>query len=178
MRSPGRLLLPALIAAGVLVPAASRAQVAAESSSVVQGWDDTQAQRLFGKLMSPFCPGLTLAQCPSPGADSLRNDIRARLAAGEKPAAITTAYAADWGEQMLGTPPVRDWGVLLWTLPGILLLAGAVALALWLRTLRRSAAEMLEEQAAGSRSAESAAPPEPALRRRLDEELEAFEKRL
>ena len=178
MRFPGRLVLPALMAAGVLAPAASRAQVAAESSSVVQGWDDTQAQRLFGKLMSPFCPGLTLAQCPSPGADSLRQDIRTRLAAGETPGAITTDYASDWGEQMLGTPPVRDWGVLLWTLPGVLLLGGTVALALWLRTLRRRAVEILEEQVAAGRAAGEGAPPEPALRRRLDEELEAFEKRL
>lgn len=177
MRIRNPLWLVASLALGSLAPRTSPAQLATDSS-VVRGWDDTQAQRLFGKLMSPFCPGLTLAQCPSPGADSLRQDIRVRLAAGETPGAITTGYAADWGQQMLGTPPVRDWGVLLWTLPGALLLLGAVALALWLRTLRRRSAEALDAQAAGAGPGSDGTPLEPALRRRLDEELEAFERRL
>jgi cytochrome c-type biogenesis protein CcmH len=173
MRVPRGLVVVSAIALGPLTPAASHPQVPADSS-VVRGWDDTQAQRLFGQLMSPFCPGLTLAQCPSPGADSLRRDIRSRLAFGETPQAITTAYASDWGEQMLGAPPVHDWGVLLWSLPGVLLVLGGVALALWLPALRRRGAAAGE---AGP-GAEGGTPVEPALRRRLDEELEAFEKRL
>ncbi len=138
--------------------------------TVVRGWDDTQAQKLFGQLMSPFCRGLTLAQCPSPGADSLRQDIRARLARGESSQAITSAYAADWGEHMLGAPPVRDWGVLLWTLPGVLLLVGAGALSAWLLRLRRRSVEAETAPEPGG------VPVEPALRKRLEEELEAFEK--
>ena len=85
---------------GRLVPSA-RAQEATPAP-VVRGYDATRAQRLFGDLMSPFCPGLTLATCPSPGADSLRRDIRTRLALGESPRAIRAAYAATWGEEILG----------------------------------------------------------------------------
>jgi cytochrome c-type biogenesis protein CcmH len=156
-----------------LLPRTARSQNAADTS-VVRGWDDTEAQRLFGRLMSPFCPGLTLASCPSPGADSLRRDIRAKLARGEAPRTIVAAFAADWGEQMLGAPPVRDWGVLLWSLPGIVLLAGGVALALWLRRVRRGGSAV----GAAPRAGAEAPPLDPVWRERLDAELEAYEKRL
>ena len=162
------------LALGALAPSALRAQLAIDSSTV-RGWDDTEAQRIFGRLMSPFCPGLTLATCPSPGADSLRRDIRAKLVRGETPRAITAAYAADWGEEMLGAPPVRDWGVLLWTLPGVLLLMGGAVLALWLLRLRRRA---VASESAVQEAPVGGAPLEPALRKRLEEELEAFEQRL
>jgi cytochrome c-type biogenesis protein CcmH len=172
MRTTRGLLLVSAVALSALAPRASYAQRRADTA-VVRGWDDTEAQRLFGRLMSPFCRGLTLAQCPSPGADSLRQDIRSRLAHGETSRAITAAYVADWGEQMLGAPPVRDWGVLLWTLPGVLLLVGAAVLALWLLRLRRRA---VAAEAATAEVAPESPPMEPALRQRLEAELEAFEK--
>jgi len=151
---------------------AAHAQGSVDTSSV-RGYDDTEAQRLFGGLMSPFCPGLTLATCPSPGADSLRWDIRGRLSRGETPRSIRASYASIWGEQILGAPRLRDWGIVLWVTPGCLLLLGAVTLALWLKA-----------QQAGPDAAETngaAAPDVPtladdaALRKRLDEELAAFE---
>lgn len=82
--------------------------------------------------MSPFCPGLTVATCPSPGADSLRRDIRMRLDRGETPALIRKAYTAAWGEQILGAPRARSWGLLLWTAPLLALLAGALGVRRWL----------------------------------------------
>jgi len=124
------------VAAATAGPAAVRAQLVQDTARV-EALDDTEAQRLFGTLMSPYCPGLTIASCPSPGADSLRRDIRARLAGGEAPQAIVDAYVSAWGEQVLGAPPARSWALVLWVLPGLLLIAGAVALSLWLRSLRR-----------------------------------------
>jgi cytochrome c-type biogenesis protein CcmH len=172
-RVPFPLVLVAL-AAAALLPCRLSAQ-AASDTAVVRAQDETEAQRLFGQLMSPFCRGLTLAACPSPGADSLRRDIRARLAVGEAPRSITASYAADWGEQMLGAPPVREWGIVLWTLPGMLLVLGGISLTLWLRTQqRRTGAAVAAEALAGN-----APPPvEPAMRKRLEAELEAFDKSL
>jgi cytochrome c-type biogenesis protein CcmH/NrfF len=46
------------------------------------------AHRIFSELMSPYCPGLMLADCPSPDAFELRAEIRARLAAGDPPAQV------------------------------------------------------------------------------------------
>ena len=174
MRFSKGLIVVSAALLGALAPVTARSQVPADSS-VVRGLDDTEAQRLFNLLMSPFCPGLTLAQCPSPGADSLRQAIRSRLALGQTPRAITAAYVADWGEQMLGAPPVRDWGVLLWMLPGVLLLVGGFVLTAWLRRLRR---RQDAGAAAGAGPVPGSSPLEPAQRQRLEAELEAFEKRL
>lgn len=171
-----RRVSPAAPALAVVAAALLSIRLAAQAgpdTTLVRGHDETAAQALFGQLMSPFCRGLTLAACPSPGADSLRRDIGTRLDAGESPRAIKAAYAADWGEQMLGAPPVRRWGIVLWTLPGAMLVVGGLAVALWLRTQNR---RMKKLQAAESLGGEVPTTIEPALLARLEAELEAFEK--
>ncbi len=155
-----------------LPPQPLRSQGAPDSATV-RGRDDTEAQQLFGRLMSPFCPGLTLATCPSPGADSLREDIRSRLDRGETPRAITAAYVADWGERMLGAPPVRDWGVVLWALPVALLAAGFVGLALWLARVSRGR----PDRAAPAPVCDEP-PLDPEWKERLEKELESYEESL
>jgi cytochrome c-type biogenesis protein CcmH len=175
-----RVRTVAAIAAAVVVAAPALAggdtspARPASDTGVVRARDDTRAQRLFGELMSPFCPGLTLATCPSPGADSLRRDIRARLDRGETPTAIRGAYAAAWGERMLGAPPFRSWGALLWLAPGAALALGAVGLVLWLRSLRRRSAA---GPGGAPRPEPSAAPDERRLTERLAAELKAFDER-
>lgn len=162
--------LAALLPAGSLAPTA-RAQ--GPDSIPVRARDDTEAQRLFGSLMSPYCTGLTIATCPSPGADSLRRDIRSRLDSGESPREIRAWYVAAWGERVLGAPPVRDWGIVLWIVPGVLLAAGAAALSLWLRTQQRRAGAA--EAAVRVAEAPGETPVELDLRARLEAELRRFE---
>lgn len=170
----GIVLVAVAAATGGVV--AARAQLVQDTARV-EALDDTEAQRLFGTLMSPYCPGLTIATCPSPGADSLRRDIRARLARGETPRVIVDAYVAAWGEQVLGAPPARNWALVLWVLPGLLLVAGAVALSLWLRSLRRVAVPTDGRAPGGTGPlAEDAPPAEPALVARLEAELREFGK--
>jgi cytochrome c-type biogenesis protein CcmH len=143
-------------------------------TTAVRAPDDTEAQRLFGQLMSPFCQGLTLAACPSPGADSLRRDIRERLSGGETPRSVVASYAADWGEQMLGAPPVRDWGAVLWAAPGVLLVLGAIGLTLWLRTQQR---KVNAAEAADTAAAQGPGPSvDASLQRRLEAELEEYDR--
>jgi cytochrome c-type biogenesis protein CcmH/NrfF len=163
----------AALAADQRNPVSALAQGPSDTTAV-RARDDTEAQRLFGQLMSPFCPGLTLAACPSPGADSLRRDIRERLSGGETPRSVVASYAADWGEQMLGAPPVRDWGAVLWLAPGVLLTLGAIGLTLWLRTERR---RVDAAETADAAPAQGPGPPdEPALKARLEAELKEYGK--
>jgi cytochrome c-type biogenesis protein CcmH len=161
---------------GLMTIASLRGAAATAQSrpdSLVRPYDDTRAEQLFGDLMSPFCPGLTLATCPSPGADSLRGDIRMRLALGESPRQIRTAYAATWGEEILGTPPWRGWGVVLWLAPWIVLAAAAVGTAAWIRRARRREARAPTAAAPGDADATV----DEGLRKRLAEELAAFDDR-
>jgi cytochrome c-type biogenesis protein CcmH/NrfF len=95
--------------------------------------DVTQANQLLGKIMSPFCPGLTLANCPSPNAETLRVAIRGRLAAGEPSDAIMESLVLVYGEEVRGAPRPRGLGLVLWTLPFVALGVAAVGLLWWLR---------------------------------------------
>jgi len=150
-----------------VVPASLRAQAGTEA--IVQARDETRALRIYSSLMSPFCPGLTVASCPSPGAEEMREEVRRRLGAGEGEPTIVAALVATYGAEILGAPPAQRWGLALWIPPALALLLGGGALALWLR--RRSAAPPEGE-------ADQAAPLleiDRVLRARLDEELRAFD---
>lgn len=120
----------------------------------------SEAQQIFTSVMSPFCPGLLLADCPSPAAFELRASIRKRLEAGETPADIERDLYRQYGDSIRAVPPARGWGRVLWLAPPLLLL---LSLALLTGFLARHSA--------------SAAPPsEPkrdaAMEERLDHELD------
>jgi cytochrome c-type biogenesis protein CcmH len=149
-------------------PEGLRAQAGVDT--LVQAQDATRAQHIFGSLMSPFCPGLTVASCPSPGAEQMRQEIRRRLAAGEEERTIVAALVGEYGEGLLGAPPAKRWGLALWLPPAAALLLGGGALALWLR--RRSSSAPEEEAQADAAAPET----DPALQARLEEAIRGFDR--
>ena len=130
------LLAAALVAASGAAAQEPRPSVDSMQRAAPVG-DVTRANRLFGTLMSPFCPGLTLANCPSVYAETLRVSVRERLDAGEPPEQVVESLVAVFGEGIRGAPRSRGLGLLLWTLPFIALGAGGFGLA-W-RLNRRGA---------------------------------------
>jgi cytochrome c-type biogenesis protein CcmH/NrfF len=94
---------------------------------------ETQASRIFNSTMSPFCPGLLLANCPSPGAAELKEQIREELAAGASPDSVRGMLRATYGSQVEATPPARGFALLAWLVPGVALLGGAVVVTWWLK---------------------------------------------
>ena len=94
------------------------------------------ANEMSRDLMSPFCPGRTLADCSSPDAAAVRQEIREALAVGEQPDAIRTRIEARFGDHVVGVP--RQ--LLGWLLPILVLCAGAAGLV-WVlrRAVRRPA---------------------------------------
>jgi cytochrome c-type biogenesis protein CcmH len=127
------LVLGILSAASGASGQQARPPAAPGADTTVPAQDVTRANRLLGTLMSPFCPGLTLANCPSPYAETLRVSIRTRLAAGEPPDSIVESLVAAFGEGIRGAPPARGFGLALWVLPGAAVVAGGAALFWWLR---------------------------------------------
>ena len=63
-------------------PSPAPATTAAEAAAEVR------ARALFTEVSGPFCPGLPLADCPSPNAFTMRGDIERRLKNGESRQAI------------------------------------------------------------------------------------------
>jgi len=125
---------------------------------------DERTSAITHELMSPFCPELLLAYCPSDQARVLREEIERRVAAGESVHAIEDDLAARYGEQIRSIPPFHGVGVLAWIGPP---LAGTLGLAVVVIALRAATRN------AGSRDDEPDKSLEDhALSERLRDELE------
>ncbi len=81
--------------------------------------DDDRVRVITHELMSPYCPGLLLADCRSSGAVQLREEIQQRVAAGEPTASIERVMVARFGASIRAVPPFRGTGAILWVLPGV-----------------------------------------------------------
>ena len=88
-----------------------------------------EANELARDLMSPFCPGRTLADCGSPDAAVVREEIRKALGAGESPESVRARIETRCGDRVVGGPRERTG----WLLPSAALVAGAGVLALVIR---------------------------------------------
>lgn len=99
----------------------------------------SQAEKIFRSVMSPYCPGLLLADCPSPAAFELRADIRRRLDAGESAADIEQDLYRRFGDSIRAAPAPTGWGAVLWTAP--VALAASLGLLIWLLARSRSISE-------------------------------------
>lgn len=122
----------------------------------------TQAE-LEGEVMCPVC-GTTLDQSESPAAQQIKRVIARRIAAGDTKSQIEALLVANYGEDILAAPPHHGFGLLAWWLPiaGITAAAALVAFGAWRWSHAREPAPV-------------AAPLDPALERRLDEELQRYE---
>lgn len=67
---------------------------------------------LAGDLMSPYCPGRTLASCPSPQAAELVQWMVLQEAGGASREEIVEMLIERFGEEILGAPPAK--GITLW----------------------------------------------------------------
>jgi len=109
--------------------------LAAVPAATVFAKDDPEIDRarvaheLSRELMSPYCPGRTLADCPSPDAGAVRDEIRAALRAGEPLESIRSRIEERFGAVVIGVPR----STLGLALPILILAVGAVVLALVLR---------------------------------------------
>lgn len=117
-----------------------------------------EARLLSESLMSPFCPGLTLAACTSPGAGALREELARRLDAGESESSIVDDLIARFGSRVTGLPERQGSGALAWILPPA---AGLLILLLAYGAGRRRTVAAYEEPAADDER----------MTARLDEEL-------
>lgn len=124
-------ILRAIIAAVVAASLASGAYAGDYSVEV-----EREASKVFGEVMSPFCPGKLIADCPSPPAMQLRESIRERIAAGESAASIRSEIYDTYGEALRAAPTTDGFDLAAWVLPPAFVLLGAIALFVWIRRQR------------------------------------------
>jgi len=156
MRLPVAFVFALLAALGSF---ASEARSDAKRSEA-QSW----SSELESELMSPYCPGRSLTECPSPQATELRLWIQSQERAGVPREAVEARLFDEFGDQLRHAPRADGFGLWAYLVPAGALLAGFAFVLVFLRRQRGAASE-----------AAAAAPrlPDPDLERRLDEELEA-----
>jgi cytochrome c-type biogenesis protein CcmH/NrfF len=118
---------------------------------------------LEGEVMCPVC-GTTLDQSSSPAAQQIKRAIAGWIRAGHTKGEIKAALVAEYGDSILAAPPRHGFGLLAWWLPiaGILVAAVVVGLGAWRWSRAREPAPRVVQL-------------DPALERRLDDELRRYE---
>jgi cytochrome c-type biogenesis protein CcmH/NrfF len=161
MRARSFAALVALCALAIAAPAAAEESASAPTTAANDAatrW----AYDLAKDLMSPFCPGRSLADCPSQDAASLRMWILVQAAAGRTRADVEQELYARYGEVIRSTPKAEGLGTAAYLIP-IAVFAGGGALVGWFlrRATRRAAAQ----------PAPAVPKLDPELERKLDEVL-------
>jgi len=151
----------ALRAGAQPAPAESPPAPSAAPAAEAPAW----AYDMAHELMSPFCPGRALAECPSPQADELRVWILAQARAGATREEVEAQLLGAFGDKIRQAPRPEGVGLVAYVVPALLVVGGALLLWLFLR-----------RQAGAPPPAPSTVDPvarDPDLERRLDEELRA-----
>lgn len=123
-----------------------------------EGW----AYQVANELMSPFCPGRTLADCPSGYAESLRLWIIVQEAAGRSRADVENELYERYGDIMRPAPRAEGLGLAAYVVPSVIILLGVGVVGAVLRYHARKP---------DAPSATPAASRDPELERIIDEEL-------
>jgi hypothetical protein len=128
--------------------------------------------QLAHELMSPYCPGRSLAACPSEQAAELRQWILLQEAAGASKEDVIASLHARFGDEILATPPSEGWGLVARALPMAALVLGAGIVFL---VLRRMVAARVPgdggDTGDGRPAAAGSAAADGDLERMVDEEL-------
>ena len=116
---------------------------------------------LWSSLMSPFCPGRSLLDCPSSQAADLRQWIEDQEKAGRSRKDVEDQLYAQYGDVILQAPKANGFGLAAYVIPAIGVALGAFVLVIFLR----------RQSAPSAPPPASFAPPDPELDRRIDEEM-------
>lgn len=92
---------------------------------------EESANAVSEQIMSPFCPGVTLHECPSREALRLRDRIEAWFAGGLTHDAVMSRLESEYGPQIRAVPDGDGAGLLGWLLPTLSLVT-ALGLGAWL----------------------------------------------
>ena len=134
----------ALALVGALALGAAPAGAQSEASAQPEGW----AYDLAGEMMSPFCPGRTLADCPSPQADSLRMWILIQESAGRSRKDVEEELYERYGDVILAAPRAEGIGIAAYAIPVLAFLGGGGLIVWLLRRLTARSAPVPEAKVA------------------------------
>ena len=93
---------------------------------------ERKTHQVFDNVMSPFCPGKTLNDCPSSEAAKLKSSLRDKLISGSQPEQLINELVEQYGDELRAAPANEGFGRLAWLGPIIFLVVGITGLVFWL----------------------------------------------
>lgn len=121
------------------------------------------ANEIFAEVLSPFCPGRALGDCPSSKATELKEEVRTMLKGGSTKEQVLAELFERFGDQISALPPASGFGLWAWLAPGIFLLVGGLIWWAWLKGAS-SASGVIAPPASG--------PPSDEIMQRIERDLE------
>ncbi len=103
------------------------------AQSVADSILEARTTAVAAELRCPVCQGLSIQDSPSELSQEMRGMVRDQLRAGKTPAEVKAFFVSKYGEWILLTPTARGFNLLLYILPFVLLLAGAVVIIVVVR---------------------------------------------
>lgn len=122
--------------AGVFTPVAAQAtQPTPQPGQSMPS--DNEVNAIAKDMFCPVCENIPLDVCPTTACQEWRELIRLRLAEGWSEQQIKDYFVAQYGDRVLAEPPRRGLHWLVYVLPPIFFLFGAVILWNVFRTMRK-----------------------------------------
>lgn len=104
---------------------------------------DDEVNAVARQLFCPVCENTPLDVCPTEACRQWRELIRTQLSEGKSEAEIKQYFVDNYGARVVGEPPLTGINWLIYVLPPVIILAGAVilfrALRAWTRPVAASA---------------------------------------
>lgn len=141
----------------------SAAAVATEKSL------DDRVNEIAYLLMCPVCQGQSVAESNSNLANDMRQIIRKQLEEGKTNQEVIDYFVSSYGDSILASPPKKGINWLLWVMPGVAVVLGAVGIALFLHKSKRTEDEVEFIAAAPGEESEN------EYLKKVDEELKKYE---
>ncbi len=100
--------------------------------------EDQRVRRITSVVRCPTCRGLSAAQSDAPSAESIRDEVRRRVQAGETDGEVKGYLVSRYGEDILLQPKTEGVGLLVWALPliGVTVAVGGLVVVLRRRRVR------------------------------------------
>lgn len=88
---------------------------------------------ISSQIMSPFCPGRLLHDCPSSQALELKGRIREMLLSGKSRDDVFNYLYSLYGPEISALPSMQGFDIYAWLAPAAFLIFGFCLLAIWLK---------------------------------------------
>ena len=100
---------------------------------------DDEVNAVARELFCPICESTPLDVCPTQACADWRELIRTQLSQGKSKQEILDYFADQYGDRVLAEPPRRGFDLIVWVLPIMAVIVGAVFFGRYLRGLQTPA---------------------------------------